>query len=428
MASNINDARVEVGRAKVTQMRPRAKSQGADQDREAPWTDQLQRTKGGKPYAHERNAMIAMRHAPEWQGLLAFDEFSGETMALRETPWGKAAGRWNETDDTNAAIWMQEQGINVRPDTVARSVEAAARENRFHPVRQYLDALKWDGKPRLNTWLVDYFGAEDNRYSQAVAAKWLIAGVARIYKPGCKVDTALVLEGAQGARKSTALATLALREEWFTDRVEQIGSKDAVLAVQGKLIVELAELETVTGKQEVGAVKAFLSRQNDRMRPPYGRRMIDAQRQCIFAGSVNEVEYLRDATGGRRFWPVKCGAIDVEQLRAAREQLWAEAVTRYRNGEKWWLDDPELVAAAREEQAARYQGDVWEERIAEFISDRDAVSISDVLTALDVATGRQTQAEKNRVAKELTRQGWIRKQARIKGGGQVWRYHKPSPV
>lgn len=422
MAAKLDQALAN-GSAKVRQFKPKSKADNADA---APWTDKLQRTNSGKPYALELNAEIAMREAPEWRGLLAYDEFAGETIATRETPWGSPAGRWNPTDDTHAAIWLQTQGIHVKPDTVGRTVEAVARDNKFHPVRQYLNAQTWDKTPRIDKWISDYLGAIDTPLNRAFAAKWLIGGVARIYKPGCKVDTALVLEGPQGAKKSTALRTLAMRDDWFTDRVENVRDKDAVLAIQGKLIVELAELETVTGKQETGAVKAFLTRQNDRMRPPYGRRDVDFPRQCIFGGSVNEETYLRDATGGRRFWPIKCGKIDIEGLREIVGQLWAEAVHRYRVGENWWLDDPEMENAAREEQAARYQGDVWSDKIDDYIEGKNEVSVYDVLSSLSLDAQRMGQPEQNRVARELKRRGWERK-LRRQGERRTWIYARPRP-
>jgi len=175
-----------------------------------------------------------------------------------------------------------------------------------------------------------------------------------------------VLEGPQGARKSTALKILA-GEDWFTDELPDLGSKDAAMHMQGVWIIEIAELDAI-GKAEVSRIKAFLTRTTDRFRPPYGRYTIEVPRQCVFAGTVNPDTYLRDETGNRRFWPVRCGTIDIDALARDRDQLWAEAVARFRGGAIWWLDTPALVAAAKAEQDKRYQTDAWDQLIEHWLS------------------------------------------------------------
>ena len=224
--------------------------------------------------------------------------------------------------------------------TVSRSVGAVAREITVHPVRDHLGALAWDGVPRIETWACRYLGAEDTAFNRSVGALWLISAVARIFRPGVKADHMLVLEGPQGARKSTALKILA-GEDWFTDELPDLGSKDAAMHMQGVWIIEIAELDAI-GKAEVSRIKAFLTRTTDRFRPPYGRYTIEVPRQCVFAGTVNPDTYLRDETGNRRFWPVRCGTIDIDALARDRDQLWAEAVARFRAGAIWWLETPEL--------------------------------------------------------------------------------------
>jgi predicted P-loop ATPase len=266
--------------------------------------------------------------------------------------------------------------------------------------------------------------------------------VARIYLPGAKADCVLILEGPQGLKKSTALMTLA--EPWFTDRLSDLGSKDAAMETKGVWVIEVAELDTMT-RAEVGAIKAFISRTHDRFRPPYGKRLVDLPRQCIFAGSVNpEGGYLKDATGGRRFWPVLCTTIDIDRLRADRDQLWAEARDRFRRGEPWWLDTLGLNAAATEEQENRYQAEAWEEPIRHYIEhevqwnengygDRKAysvrrqqplttVAVAEVLEhALGIEPGRWSQIDQNRVSRCLVSMGFVRRKLRHDGRRQ-WRY------
>ena len=320
----------------------------------------------GEPRPILANAIHALRQAPEWDGVLWHNEFATATVARKPPPWAVGVADWedmpwSDRDDYLVAEWLQRQGIMAPASVAGQAVETIARDRVFHPVREYLDGLVWDGTARLDLWLMTYLGVADTPYARAVGARWLSSAVARIYIPGAKADCVLILEGPQGIKKSSALMTLA--EPWFTDRLSDLGSKDAAMETKGVWIIEVAELDSMS-RTEVGAIKAFISRTHDRFRPPYGKRLVDLPRQCVFAGSVNpEGGYLKDATGGRRFWPVLCTTIDVERLRADRDQLWAEARDRFRAGEPWWLESRELNAAATEEQDDRYQGDAWEEPI-----------------------------------------------------------------
>src|ERR1019366_3969854 len=196
-------------------------------------------------------------------------------------------------------------------------------------------------------------------------------------------------------KKSTALKTIA--GEWFTDEIAELGSKDAAMQTRGVWIIEIAELDSMT-RADVSKIKAFMSRARDRFRPPYGRRLIESPRQCVFAGTVNQSTYLRDDTGGRRFWPIACTRIVIDDLLRDRDQVWAEAVVRYRSGSSWWLDSRELNRDAEQEQAGRYVGAPWRELIEgwlrnpapalridanvsvpPFTSSAESVSISDIL-------------------------------------------------
>jgi predicted P-loop ATPase len=330
-------------------------------------------------------------------------------------------------------VWFQKQKINAVITYAGRAVQAAARYNPFHPVRDYLDSLRWDGTPRLDTWLIDYFHVEDSAYVRAISPRYLISGTARIYAPGCQVDHLLVLEGPQGKQKSKALQTLARRDEWFTDRLSELKTKDAAQETAGVWIIEFAEMVALVSASSSTA-KAFITRRRDRIRLPYGKHMSSLLRQCIFAATINPpaTGYFKDETGARRFWPVRCrGMVDLAGLERARDQLWAEAVHRYRAGEPWWLETPELEALATAEQAARYVVDVWEPNVREWLGDRIEVTVSEVLCALGFPHKTDwTQSLQNRVSKILTRLGFIRCRARdsTKASGREYRYRRdPQP-
>jgi putative DNA primase/helicase len=290
-----------------------------------------------------------------------------------------------------------------------------------------------------------YLGAEDAPLNRAIGSRWMISGVARIMEPGAQVDHMLILEGPQGAKKSSALKTLA-GANWFTDELAEIGSKDAAQQMRGIWIIEIAELDAIS-RAEVSRIKAFLTRTTDRYRPPYERYVVEVPRQCVFAGSVNPETYLQDETGNRRFWPVRCGSIDIDALRNDRDQLWAEAVTRYRQGAIWWFAESELIALAKIEQDKRYQADAWDARIDRWLAyerrrvnhgygnyddwrDEEVerpstltdVSVGEILEqALGIEPARWTRADQMRVSAYLKTREWERYQAR-RGVFREWRY------
>ena len=354
------------------------------------------------------NAAVFLRYHPAWSGRLWANVFTGETHCS-EPPIESQPGPWSDLHTTQTAAWLQSQvRLMVTPEVVDGAVQMAAHSFERHPVRDYLESLVWDGEPRLDHWLEDLAGVSASPLTHAMARRFLVAAVARIYQPGCKVDHALILEGPQNLGKSTLLSVLF--EPWYSDDIDVLGSKDAGLQVRGVWGLEIAELSSVH-RSEVERVKAFMTRREDRFRPPYGRRVQTWPRQLVFVGSTNRTEYLIDETGGRRFWGVACTAIDLELAAARKGQLWAEAVAAYRSGEKWWLDSEDLLRSAADAQEARFQADAWEERIAEALEpyqwqSRGEITVARVLDAIKVETARQDRAAQMRVAACLKRLGY----------------------
>jgi putative DNA primase/helicase len=388
------------------------------------WKSRLAKKRNGEPYGDERNVMFALEEAPEFIGMLQYDAFSDQIKVLRAPPWAKGDAAknwthrvWSDGDRIELQAWLQTEGLPVNKAAVVQdSVIAVSQRCQFHPVRDYLTSIrsKWDGEPRIKRWLIDYLGGtDDQQYLEEIGEKFLIGAVARAMDPGCQMDTMLVLEGAQGLGKSTAVR--ALFRNWTSDVAHDMGNKDAAILIQGIWGAELSEL-TALARSQVEAVKAFISRRVDRYRPPYGRNAIDRPRQTVFIATTNECEYLQDTTGGRRFWPVDCEKIDSDAIVRDRDQLWAEAVSRYLRGEKWHLDRPAEALAYREQNHRRrvtpMEMDVLEYADRMITQGHTRLDMKSVLRdALGIDT-TQTGPQSGPAAKEasriLTSNGWIR--------------------
>jgi len=376
------------------------------------------------------NTVLFLRHHAAWKGVLGFDEFAVRVVIRETLPWGPEVQDtpWSDNHESLARVWFQREGLFATLGDVGRAVQVVARHNPFHPVRDYFDGQIWDGTPRIDSWLVTYLHADDTPYTSAVGPRFLISAVARIYEPGCKVDHMLVLEGPQGKQKSEALRTLAVRDAWFADRLSHVASKDAAQETAGVMLIEVAEMDALV-KATSSSIKAFITRRTDRFRPPYGKHVINRRRQCVFTGTINPIVggYLRDPTGSRRFWPVAChGVIDRDGLRRDRDQLWAEAIARYKASTPWWLETPELEALATAEQRLRYVVDVWQAPVEDWLVGRDEVTITDVLSkALGLAPADHSQRNVNRVSAILTNAGFVRVRAR-KGPKRETRYRREN--
>ena len=325
----------------------------------------------GTPVACVRNVFEVLHEDKALRNRFAYNAFSNQVVVKLPLPWDsiradlKEYPRAFEDEDVTQLLshMMAEHRLNVGANLAYDSIKAAAKENWYHPVQEYLLGVRWDGVSRLDTWLTDFLGVEDSSYTRKIAAWWMMSAVMRVAAPGCQADYCLILEGSTGRGKSQALKALA-SPEWFTDSVSAFTSKDAAIDISGKWIIELSELSTIHSAKDVNVVKSFITRSTDRHRPPYGRCAVDLPRQCVFAGTTNESEYLQDTTGNRRFWPVCVGSrdIDVASLRAVRDQLWAEAAVRVARGEKYY--------PSTEAERDAFEAEVDKRRVVDSLEDK----------------------------------------------------------
>ena len=329
-----------------------------------------------------------------------------------------SAGEWTDHDDDELDLWLSQRfDMRAGKTDCGRAAALVARRNAFHPVREYLDAIAWDGEARLDTWLTRFVGAyapagdlRSAGYYAKAGAWWLISAIARIYRPGCQADHVLLLEGQQGIGKSSALRILF--GDWFSDTPLQIGNKDSYGNLRGVWCYELAELDSLN-RAETSASKAFFTSPKDKYRPPYGERDIIAPRQVVFCGTVNHDQYLRDSTGNRRYWPVRCGEMSLrgpEGLEGHVKQLFAEAKVRFDAGELWYPTSAEDKELFGEQQAQREVGDVYEAMIEEGTRGRTEISMVAIFKdILDTEPAKMTRAEQTRVGEAMRRIGWIKK-------------------
>jgi putative DNA primase/helicase len=357
------------------------------------------------------NIVAILSQDSRWAGRIQLDEFSGRTC-LDGRPIADA-------DEAAVALWLSRAYSMVAGSAlVGEGMRLVGREFAVHPVRDYLDRLRWDGVARLDTWLSVYLGAEADPLVRAIGRAWAISAVARANQPGCKVDTVLILQGGQGAGKSTAIKVLG--GQWSSDTPIVLGNKDVYEQITGVWLYELAELDSFR-KADWAQIKALITSPSDNVRRAYARNAVDVPRQGVFVGTTNADDFLADSTGSRRFWPVTVGgSIDLEALRRDRDQLWAEAMEAYTRREPWWLNREQDAELAK--RAERYeQIDPWTERVAAYAKDRVAISMADLLEHLDRPAAAQSPHDGHRAGSILRNMGWVRERETRSGARiAVW--------
>lgn len=386
-----------------------------------------------RPHANINNICLIFERAPEFKGNIWLDEFHHKIF-VRQPVGG--VRQLTDADERRLTVKLQsDYGMHkTSVELVASAIRAFAEQDVRHELKDYLNSLKWDGEPRIETFFSDYLGAKESETNNPTYTAWAsknfwISMVARAYKPGEKVDTMVVLEGPQGAYKSTALSIIG--GKWFSECHEKVeGNKDFYLALQGYLIVEMSEMESFN-KAETSAVKRAISRQVDPVRVPYGRNVENFPRACVLVGTTNHSEILRDPTGSRRFWPIKVGKIDIESIKRDRDQLFAETVHRFRAGETWWEMPPNETAEAHENYRVV---DEWENLVRAWL-DEPAQKLKEMFTMWEVASGALEmekdlfdQGKQNRLGACLNKLGLERKIKKIDGKSQRRWCRKPTPT
>lgn len=387
----------------------------------------------GQPKPLLENALRLLRDHAAWRGVIAFDEFSQQITLLKASPdsvnqvtFPRALA---DSDIIHAAAWLQRQSVHINSTRiVAEAIHSIARERAYDPVQQYLRSLKWDGVERLDHWLHICADSQDNAYTRAVARKWLISGVARIFQPGAQADHCLLLVGKQGLGKSSGLRALVPNETWYTDHLSALGTKDSRAELRGHWLVELSELSALK-RAEIETVKSFITERADSYREPYGRTVTKHPRQNIFAATTNSDAALNDESGNRRFWPVVVSKVDVAAITNSRDQLWAEAVHAYQSGETWWLDNPELIQLAEQAQDSHYEAGPRDPVIESWIktphpapgyesldwngSTRERINVTDVaLHGLKIPLAQLKSTDSREIARCLRHLGYVLRQER----------------
>lgn len=398
----------------------------------------LDKDSRGNPKKTTANVMTIMRHDPEVAKVFSRNQFTGEICVVAPPPTPTSfplspidgyPRPMTDQDVTRIRAWLEcpPYMITMHRSTVIECIECVASENGFHPVRDYLMGLQWDGITRIDDWLTNYCAAEYTRYTQRVGRYWLLSAVARIMSPGCQVDHVLVLEGKQGAGKSSAMRLLAHDPAWFYDGPIDLYSKESAMLIRGKWIVEFAELGGMR-RADTERIKEFFTSHTDKFILKYKNFETQHPRQCVFSSTVNMKQYLNDPTGNRRMWPVRIGErIFLGKLEADIDQLWAEAVMIYRShilcplcakgisseceDHRWWPSEDEQYGLFSPEQSSRVHDDVWASAINRYMSanssDKDFRSSSEVLTgALSFSINEITEREQNRLARIMTMIGF----------------------
>jgi putative DNA primase/helicase len=334
------------------------------------WLNFPYKTDKGEVKGIRENVYFAFKEDPLLQGLVRFNEFSHRLDKTRSAPWDgptAVAGKWGALDDLRLANYLaaSHRLIVANPVTIEQAVMMAASDSAYNPLKDYCESLVWDGVERRKTWLHTVLGAENSEYHTLVGTYFILSMIARVYEPGCQMDYMMILQGAQGAKKSSVLRILG--GEYFAGGTFRVGDKDSLQVLQGRWIFNFNEIDSLN-KSEATANKAFITERVDVFRPPYGKQFVDYPRSCVLTGDTNEDEFLKDGTGDRRSWVVHCADIDVEAMAAMRDQLIAEALHFYKAGDQRYPDKAIEDRVFKPKQEEWKFVDVWQDALARYVN------------------------------------------------------------
>lgn len=421
---------------KLSKKAAKAQAEEFEEEFASSWETKIERgpvNLGAKVKPTLKNLILILENAVGKE-IFRYNAFSSADLYGMKAPWGgKRGDEIRDADTINMKVWFAEAWrVEPNQNLINEAICFVAKKNTFHPVKNYLDKLEWDGVKRIDTWLKTYLEADaPEPYLSAVSRKMLVAMVARAYEPGRKYDQVVILQGNQGEGKSTALLRLA-SDEWFSDATLNLQDKDSILSMRSIWLRELGELSGMR-KGDVDQLKEFISRRTDRIRVPYGKRTENFPRQCIFVGTTNKEEFLRDDTGNRRYWPVTVGKCHFDSIERDRDQLFAEARIAWELGEPLYMEEAEAEKIAVQEQSKRMESDMLSEHLQKFIRlekkkpekerfNLEKFQLSELFEVLTHVSLKDDRMGQLRLGSALRSLGFMKRMSRKKNGhwGKYW--------
>lgn len=376
-----------------------------------------------------QNVVLFLTHHPEWKGVIWLDEFSNRIVKRMDCPIGKV-GELDPGDGLRIGMWLSQQSeqklLARSEDTLQKAIKLVAQQHKYHPVREWIAGLKWDGESRLDTWIGDWLGIQDSPYVRLVARFWAVAMVARVFQPGCTFKFMPILCGEQNIGKSRAMG--ALGGQWFADTPFDMRDKDSFQVLRGKWLYEMSELDAFNRAESTRA-KSYIGSPSDNYRASYDSGNRDWPRQTVFVGTTNQHHIFKDATGNVRYWPLDVEEdIRVDLIEEFRGQLFAEAFLAYNDGARYVPTRQQEREFFMQVQEEHEQRDPWLDLIEDYCVGKSSVTVVELLTsALGVEKGRMDDVRMvRRIQGALRKLGW--QHTRAKSGTRQYIYERPRTV